>query len=188
MPDSITKAITRPGVVPAFFAGLGVFLLLLAIGFLHSLFSTLTAITQFGSGGDQVAQIWGGQLLESLTGPLPFAVGVFLCFWQLAPIAPMLRLAHVVTRSILAALLGALAMWLVLVVAQVIADIATSPFSFHAANVFGSLGADVLGSLFSAFGATAQYLPSVALAAILLWGWQQRHPNARPVHGALDEV
>ena len=188
MPDAITKAITRPGVVPAFCAGLGVFALLLVTGFLRSTLGTLGAITQSGTSGVSLVQIWASQLVDSLTGPLPFAVGVFLCFWQLAPIAPVLRLAHVVTRSILAALLGGFAMWVVFVIARVVSDVAAAPFSFHAQNVFGSLGADVAGSLFSALDAMVGYLPSVALAAILLWGWLQRHPQSRAVHGALDEV
>ncbi len=188
MPDAITKAITRPGVGPAFCAALGVFALLLVSSFLRSTLGTLSAIAQSGTAGLSPLQIWAGQLVDSLTGPLPFAVGVFLCFWQLAPIAPVLRLAHVVTRSVLAALLGAAAMWIVFVIVQLGSDIAAAPFSFHAQRVFGSLGADAVGFLFSAVGAMVGYLPSVALAAILLWGWLQRHPPARPVHGALDEV
>lgn len=188
MSQTITKAITRPGFVPAFLAGLGVFVLLLAIGFVQTLLSTLRVIAQEPSGGDFVGQVWSGQLIESLTGPLPFAVGVFLCVWQLAPIAPSLRLAHVVTRSILAALLGGAVMWVVLVVEQVLLDVSRAPFSFHADQVFGTLGTDALSSLFGALGAAVGYLPVVALAAIVLWGWLQRHPLDTPVSGALDEV
>ncbi len=188
MSQAVTKAITRPGVVPAFLAGLGVFVALLLIGFLQALLSTLRLITIESAAGDFVDQIWLTQLVNSLTGPLPFAVGVFLCFWQVAPIAPMLRLAHVVTRSILAALLGAAVIWLVFVVAQVVADISSAPFSFHAAEVFGRLGPDALDSLFRALAVTVGYLPVAVLAGILLWGWLQRHPLDKPVGGALDEV
>ena len=188
MSETITKAMTRPGVVPAFLAGLGVFVALLVIGFLQALFSTLALIAGAAAGGDFILQIWSGQLVNALSGPLPFAVGVFLCIWQVAPIAPVLRLAHVVTRSILAALLGGAVMWIVFVIGEVVADVSNAPFSFHAVDVFGKLGPDALDSLFRALSVTAGYLPIAVLAGILLWGWLQRHPLAKPVHGALDEV
>ncbi len=188
MSQTITKAITRPGVVPAFLAGLGVFVVLLLIGFVRALFSTLQVVFLESAAQDFVGSVWSNQLVSSLTGPLPFAVGVFLCFWQVAPIAPVLRLAHVVTRSILAALLGAAVMWLVFLVSQVILDISKAPFSFHAVNVFGQLGPDALAALFHALAVTTGYLPVAALAGILLWGWLQRHPLGKPVSGALDEV
>jgi hypothetical protein len=188
MSETITKAITRPGFVPAFLAALGVFVALLVSGFLQAVLSTLSLVTQQSAGQDFVGQLWFTQLVNSLTGPLPFAVGVLLCFWQVAPIAPVLRLAHVVTRSILAALLGAAVVWVVFVVAQVLADISSAPFSFHAADVFGRLGPDALDSVFRALAVTIGYLPVTVLAAVLLWGWLQRHPLDREVRGALDEV
>ena len=187
MTDSITKAITRPGVVPAFFAGLGVFLLLLVIASLQSLFTTLSVISGTTAAGDFAGQILTTQLLASGAGPLPFAIGVFLSFWQLAPIAPKLRLAHVVTRSLLATLLGGLLLWVVFVVAQLISDLLAPPAggTIHALDGFGP---DVLTALLRALAALVGYLPSVALSAILLWGWLQRHPHAKRVHGVLDEV
>lgn len=188
MSEVITKAMKRPGALPAFLAGLGVFAALLAIGFLQSLLSTLAVVVGHAAGQAFVGSLWTGQLIGSLSGPLPFAIGVFLCFWQVAPIAPVLRLAHVVTRSILAALLGGAVMWVVFVVIQVLIDISQAPFSFHPGDVFGTLGSDALQSLFRALGVTVGYLPVVVLSGILLWGWLQRHPHDKPVHGALDEV
>ncbi|MEP6842290.1 MAG: hypothetical protein ABJA11_02130 [Pseudolysinimonas sp.] len=188
MSETLTKAMKRPGVFPAFLAGLGVFAALVVIGFLQSLFSTLGFVASAPAGHDYAGQLWFAQLVSSLTGSLPFAVGVFLSFWQLAPIAPSLRLAHVVTRSILASLLGGAAMWVVFVIAQVLVDISQAPFSFHAVEVFGRLGPDALQSLFRALAVTTGYLPVAVLAGILLWGWLQRHPLERAVHGALDEV
>src|SRR5471032_3037296 len=175
MSETITKAMKRPGVVPAFLAGLGVFVGLLLIGFVQALFSTLHVVFLEPSAQNFVGSVWAGQLFNSLTGPLPFAIGVFLCFWQVAPIAPVLRLAHVVTRSILAALLGGAVMWLVIFVSTIVVDISRAPFSFHAADVFGGLGPDALGALFQALAVTAGYLPIAVLAGILLWGWLQQH-------------
>ena len=188
MSETITKAMKRPGVVPAFLAGLGVFVALLVIGFLQALFSTLSIIATASIAQNYVGQVWFGQLVNSLTGPLPFAAGMFLCLWQVAPIAPALRLAHVVTRSSLAALLGAAAMWIVLWIMQLIVDAAGFAPEFQGAIVFGKLGPDALEALFRALAVTAGYLPIAVLAGILLWGWLQRHPLAKPVHGALDEV
>ena len=188
MSQTIAKAITRPGAGPAFLAGGGVFVTLLLIGFVQALFTTLQVVFLESAAHDFVGTVWSSQLINSLTGPLPFAIGVFLCFWQVAPIAPVLRLAHVVTRSILAALLGGAVMWLVFLVSQVVLDISNAPFSFHAVNVFGQIGPDALTSLFRALAVTVGDLPVTVLAGILLWGWLQRHPPGTPVSGALDEV
>jgi hypothetical protein len=188
MSETITKAMKRPGVVPALLTGLGVFIVLLAIGFVQALFSTLSVVATSSIASDYIGQLWFGQLVSSLTGPLPFAVGVFLCLWQVAPIAPALRLAHVVTRSILAALLGGVVMWLVYWVVQVIADAASFAPEFQGSIVFGKLGPDAIEALFRALAVTAGYLPVAVLAGILLWGWLQRHPLDKRVHGALDEV
>lgn len=188
MSETITKAIKRPGVAPAFLAGLGVFVALLVTGFVQTLFSTLSLVAAASIAQDYIGQIWFSQLVSSLTGPLPFAVGVFLCLWQVAPIAPALRLAHVVTRSSLAALLGGAVMWVVFWVVQVIADLAGFAREFQAGILFGKLGPDALEAAFRALSVTAGYLPVAVLAAILLWGWLQRHPLDKPLQGALDEV
>ena len=188
MSETITKAMRRPGAVPAFLAGVGVLVVLLAIGFVQSLFSALSLVATASIAQDYAGQIWFGQLVSSATGPLPFAIGVFLCLWQVAPIAPGLRLAHVVTRSVLAALLGGAVMWIVLWAVQLIADVASFAPEFQGGIVVGKLGPDALQALFRALAITAGYLPVAVLAGILLWGWLQRHPLDKAVHGALDEV
>lgn len=188
MTETLTKAMKRPGAVPAFLAGLGVFVTLLLIGFVQALLSTVYAVAAESAGADYVGAVWGDRLQHSLSGLLPFAVGVFLCFWQVAPIAPVLRLAHVVTRSILAALVGGAVIWLVNVLFQLVVEVARTSFTTPAVQVLDELGPDALRSLVNALAATAGYLPVTVLAGILLWGWLQRHPLDRPVHGALDEV
>ena len=188
MSETVTKAMKRPGVVPAALTALGVLVALLAIGFAQGVFTTLGVAATSTIVGDYAGQIWLAQLIGLLTGPLPFAVGIFLCLWQVAPIAPALRLAHVVTRSILAALLGGAVMWIVFWVGQVIADVAGFAHEFQGAVLFGKLGPDAIGAAFRALSVTAGYLPVAVLAGILLWGWLQRHPLEKPVHGTLDEV
>jgi len=188
MTETITKAMKRPGAVPAFLAALGVFVTLLVSSFVQALLSTLWAASAASAPANYFGQVWSEHLQDSLSGRLPFAVGVFLCFWQVAPIAPVLRLAHVVTRSVLAALLGGGVMWLVLMAFQLVVDNVKTPFSTPALAVLGELGPDALQSLFHALAAIVAWLPVVALSGILLWGWLQRHPLDKPVHGALDEV
>jgi len=188
MTETITKAIKRPGVVPAFLTALGVFAALLLIEFLKTLFSTLSVIAASSLAGDYVGQVWFGLLVGSITGPLPIAIGIFLCFWQIAPIAPTLRLAHVVTRSILAALVGGAVIWIATLAVQAVVEVSNTPFVTPASTVIGKLGSDLVLGLFGALTLTVQYLPITVLAGILLWGWLQRHPLDKPVHGALDEV
>jgi len=105
-----------------------------------------------------------------------------------APIAPQLRLAHVVTRSLLASLLGAPVIWIVAWVTQLVTDVSSFAPEFQGGIVIGKLGPDALVALFHALAITAGYLPVAVLAGILLWGWLQRHPLDKPVHGTLDEV
>jgi len=188
MSETITKAMKRPGAAPAALAGLGVLLVLLIIGFLQGLFTTLGVAATSTIDGGYFGQLWTAQLVGLATGPLPFAVGVFLGLWQVAPIAPTLRLAHVVTRSVLAALLGGAVMWIVFWVAQLVVEVAGFAREFQGAVLFGKLGPDAIGAAFRALSVTTGYLPIAVLAGILLWGWLQRHPLDKPVHGALDEV
>ncbi len=183
-----SRAAARPGLVPAFLTAAGVFVVLVVIGLVQALLSTLSLVVSASAGQGFVGSLWTAQLVNSLTGPLPFAVGAFLSFWLVAPIAPVLRFAHVVTRSILAALLGGAVMWIVFLVGQVVVDISDAPFSFHASDVFGRLGPDALEAVFRALAVVAGYLPLAVLAAILLWGWRQRHPLGEPAGGTLDEV
>jgi hypothetical protein len=188
MTETITKAMKRPGVVPAFLTALGVFVTVLVTDFLQTVFSTLSAIAGASISADYVGTLWFGLFLNSVTGPLPFALGVFLCLWQVAPIAPGLRLAHVVTRSVLAALLGGVLAWLVFWISQLVVDVLPFAREFQGSIVFGKLEPDAVQALFRALALTVGYLPIVVLAGILLWGWLQRHPLGTRVHGALDEV
>jgi len=188
MTETVAKALKRPGALPAALTGLGVLAALLAINFVQGLFSALGLAATATIDQSYLGSIWFGQLLGTLTGPLPFAIGYFLCLWQVAPIAPQLRLAHVVTRALLASLLGAPVIWIVAWVTQLVSDVSSFAPEFQGGIVVGKLGPDALVALFRALAITAGYVPVAVLAAILLWGWLQRHPLDRPVHGTLDEV
>jgi len=79
-------------------------------------------------------------------------------------------------------------MWIVFWVAQLVVEVAGFAREFQGAVLFGKLGPDAIGAAFRALSVTTGYLPIAVLAGILLWGWLQRHPLDKPVHGALDEV
>jgi hypothetical protein len=175
----IVKALKRPGALPAFLTAVGILAFLLVQGFLLSLFEALNMIGQMGS-ADIVGILWARQLGQSLAGPLPFALGVFVAFWQVAPIAPVLRLAHVVTRALLAALLGAVVLWMLSFLWFSVTAVSGQGFS--------GLGGLALALLWSSLSALVAALPAVVLGAVLLWGWLQRHPPKEAVAGTLDEV
>jgi hypothetical protein len=176
----IARALQRPGALPAIVTAAGILVFLLVQGFLVSLFAALNLTGQTGS-SDTVGVLWARQLGESLAGPVPIAVGVFVVFWQVAPIAPVLRLAHVVTRALLAATIGAALLWLASFVWFAILAIT------HGS---GTAGLAVLAQsvLWSSSSTLVSVVPVVVLGAVLLWGWLQRHPPKEAVKGTLDEL
>ena len=104
----LAKALRRPGALPPFLTALGIFVALVVLGFLGATLSALSTTVQADIPAEFFLQLWAAQLVGGLAGPLPIALGAFVCFWQIAPIAPNLRLAHVVTRAVLAGLAGTL--------------------------------------------------------------------------------
>jgi hypothetical protein len=176
----IAKALQRPGALPALLTAAGILGFLLAQGFLVSLFAALNHVGQTGS-ADTVGVLWARQLGQALAGRVPIAFGVFIAFWQIAPIAPVLRLAHVVTRALLAATIGAVLLWL-------LSFLWFGLLSVTLGGGFFGLGELALGLLFSSLSTLVTLIPVVVLGAVLLWGWLQRHPPKQAVKGTLDEV
>ncbi len=184
--DVAVTALTRPGVGSALLAGLGVYLVFV----LPSLASTLVyVLLDRGYGQDPAAYlsyILPATLPSILLPPIPLSVGVVLAFWQIAPIAPELRMAHVVTRSLLAAVVGSilsgiLAFFLTL----------TPRLTGPEASQYTPLRAVAESARLAAPGAfdlLFDALIAVPLAALLLWGWLQSHPPKATARGALDEV
>jgi hypothetical protein len=190
MTDDLARAVRRPGALPPFLTAVGILVALVVLGFLGATLSALSATVQTDLGFEFFGAIWASQLAWALAGPVPVAIGVFLCFWQIAPIAPNLRLAHVITRAVLAGLAGtALLFVLGLVFAFVLWLLsfaqASPPTSLVEAE---GPGATVLTLLFQSLATFLQVLPVLVLGAVLLWGWLQRHPPKQRVRGTLDEV
>ena len=168
--DVAVKALTRPGIGSALLAGLGVYTVLVGQRILDIVAGVVGAVPWAQDVGASVGSVLPGALPATLIALLPFGVGVVLGFWQLAPIVPQLRMAHVVTRSLLAAVVGAVA-------------------ALIAGGVVALVGGDqVQAAVAATLHLLVAGLVAVPLAALLLWGWQQSHPPKTVARGALDEV
>jgi hypothetical protein len=186
----LAKAIQRPGALPPFLTALGIFAALVVLAFLGATLSALSVATQTDFPADFFLQIWASQLVWGLAGPLPIALGAFLCFWQIAPIAPNLRLAHVVTRAILAGLAGTLLLFLVGLAWWLITQLLAFGGGISGTGLYDlvPLGPGPLSLLFQSLATFVQVVPVLVLGAVLLWGWLQRNRPTASVSGVLDEV
>lgn len=183
--DVAVTALTRPGVGLALLAALGVYVVL-------GLQTLLSTIAYLIINATYLSLVLPDTLPLAFGPPLPFAIGVFISFWQLAPVAPQLRMAHVVTRALLAAVVGAAASFIVLFVVGTVTALAENPGPIMASADFDSVGRALLEAGRSALQPTLSILIQgavvVPLAALLLWGRLQSHPPKTAPAGALDEV
>lgn len=135
--------------------------------------------------------VWGGAAMQLYLLHLPFAIGVFASLWLIAPVAAELRLAHVVTRSILSAGIGASLVVIVQAMWGSIEELSiVGPWFGHA---FPELPIESLGqSLVFAVQAGIRVFLFQCIAVMLgcsfLWMWLRDHPTRHPVSGMLDEV
>ena len=146
-------------------------------------------IAQGATAGGAFAVVWG-----IVFGSLPFVIGVFLSLWLLAPVAAELRLAHVITRSLLAAAVGAVVVFIVMAIGSLFSNFdesaglvfgwASGLVSTVSSNVGWALSNAVLGAL----GTAITLIPLTVLAGVLLWIWLREHPAKHPVAGLIDEV
>lgn len=190
MTDDLARALKRPGVLPAFLASLGILVALVVQGFLQATFTALSALTVPGVGGEFFGQIWASQLAVAAAGPVPIAIGVFLCFWQVAPIAANLRLAHVVTRALLAASTGAVLLFVLGLAFSFVLWLMGLAGAFDGGGLTSVTPyiESPLVLLLRTLVVLVGVVPLVVLGAVLLWGWLQRHPPKRAPKGSLDEV
>src|SRR5689334_11810627 len=151
--DVAVTALTRPGIGSALLAALGVYLVLV----LQSVLGTVTfVVTDIAYGQDAMSYlglILQASLPTTLGAPLPFAIGVWLSFWQIAPVAPQLRMAHVVTRALLAAVVGAIATLVLGFVVGAIANVAATDPALMAGTDFARVGANIIEALRPAISA-----------------------------------
>jgi len=186
----VAKALQRPGALPPFLTALGIFGALVVLGFLGATLNALSTTVQADFPAEFFLQIWASQLVWGLAGPLPIALGAFVCFWQIAPIAPNLRLAHVVSRAVLAGSAGTLLLFLLGLLFGFLLWVLSLGGLVDRGDFFGSGpgGVGILPLLFQSLATFLQVLPVLILGAVLLWGWLQRHPPKQRLTGTLDEV
>ena len=186
-----TRVVHQRGVVVALVTGAAVLAALVVQAVLAGVFGFI-GVWMSGQGAR-----FGGLPADSVGRAaltyLPFAIGVFLALWFVAPIAADLRLFHVLTRGLLVAAIGG---GLAIVVAIIGALFGAFNYSAgFSSNIVANLGYD-FGSVVSGIGAAistgltlfVNALPLVLLACVLLWIWLERHPRNHQVAGIVDEV
>jgi ABC-type sugar transport system permease subunit len=190
--DVAATALTRPGVGLALLAALGVYLVIAFRGLLSTIAYVVTDLNYAQDSANYLSLILPASLPLAFGPPLPFAIGVFLSFWQIAPVAPQLRMAHVVTRALLAAVVGAVASLVLGFIVAVVLNVAGTSGQILAASDLASIGRNLLDAahavLPGALNILIDGLVIVPLAALLLWGRLQSHPPKTAPAGALDEV
>lgn len=183
----------RRGVLAAAAAAL----IVLGTQIVLQLLSTLVAVATFISNQqDQYLSsvAFPSYLYSLILDSLPFVIGVFLSLWLLAPVAAELRLAHVITRSLLGVAAGALVVFLVYLIGGLLGQISSSEGMVFgwAAAAFGSLvatfGSALNYALYRALSTSIAMIPLTVLAGVLLWLWLREHPAKHPVAGLIDEV
>ena len=104
------------------------------------------------------------------------------------PVAPQLRMAHVVTRSLLAAVIGAVATFVIGFIAAAFVAVAQGSGALDVSRIPDGIAEAARAVLPGALNILINGLVVVPLAALLLWGWQRTHPPKTAPAGALDEV
>ena len=186
-----TRVVHQRGVVVALVTGAAVLAALVVQAVLSGLFSFI-AVWMSGQGAQSGG--WPANAIgQAALTYLPFAIGVFLALWFVAPIAADLRLFHVITRALLVAAIGGA---LAIVVAIIGALLGAFNYSAGlSSNIVANLGYDFGGALsrigFAVSSGLTLFigaLPVVLLACVLLWIWLERHPRNHQVAGIVDEV
>ena len=186
-----TRVVHQRGVVVALVTAAGVLAALIVQALLSGLFSYI-AVWMTGRGVQSTP--WPADAIgRTALTYLPFAIGVFLALWFVAPIAADLRLFHVITRALLVAAIGGA---LAIVVAIIGALLGAFNYSAGlSSNIVANLGYDFGGALsrigFAVSSGLTLFigaLPMVLLACVLLWIWLERHPRNHQVAGIVDEV
>jgi hypothetical protein len=152
------------------------------LGFLLGQLSTI------GSGSEQSPLWWTLYAGQFALVAVPFGVGILLGFWFIAPIGPQLHVAHVVTRSVLAAATGAVLVFVTMVVTGLVSLVTSGLMGQIRFSVID--GDSALQSLLTALGtAGSEFLaatPLVILVGVLLRMWLERHPSEHDIAGIVD--
>ena len=187
------RIVRQRGFVLAAVTAAVVFTVLLLQNVLGSVLGTLILLMNGAPVADYAEGIRLSFLLHAAGAILPFSVGMLLSLWFIAPVAAELRLFHVITRSVLAAVIGAVFAIIVTSLLGFIGSIGFEGALF--ANSFPRASFDGNSAVFaiaSGLQLGVQYIvsatPLVILSGVLLWIWLTRHPTEHSVSGMLDAV
>ncbi len=184
--------IRRRGLVIAALAGGGVLIVTVLQSIVVSIGAIVAGLPYSSSPGDYLGIAAQGAVVSSFTSTLPFGAGVFLSLWQFAPIAAPLRIFHVVSRSVLAAGVGAVGAFVVgvaLITVTQLSQIDRFTFvgaAFPGAELLGSLGRAVGMTLLQPISLFVTQGPLVILAGISVWLWARGTDRRVELEGALD--
>lgn len=194
MSRTLVSLARRRGRLPALVAALGIAVVLVLIRFVNELVAWMALSTVMasqpvpqgdGSGLYELQTTTGfdaGRVLDYLPHALPFALGVFLGLWLIAPLADELTLPFVFTRAALATAAGAILVIITQVVIAVIVAVDDGVVDGR-----GFVQDATLGAL-TGVGSFINYLIPVLFASVLLWLWLRAHPRDYAVSGLIDEV
>lgn len=186
MSAKLTTLARKRGRLPALITAALIAALILAQSVLSSLAgwigSNFYQRVSFGAAAFDDFVGWQPYLADAfLKVTLPFAVGVFISLWLIAPLAGELTVRFVITRGLLASAAGAV---LVLVVNVVVEFVTMLGFGFDIRGL-AHTGITAIGTAANVFIYTT---PIVVLAAVLLWLWLRDHPREYEVSGLIDEL
>ena len=187
MSATLTRLARTRGRLPALVTAALIAVLILVQSVLASLAgwigSTLYQRVSFGS--EAFADLIGPQFTQVLEQfarvTLPFAIGVFVSLWLIAPLAEQLTLRFVITRGLLASAAGAVLVFAV----SLFVDVVTMVRYVFDIRGFAHSGVIAVGTAIDVLIFTT---PIVILGAVLLWLWLRDHPREYEVSGLIDEV
>lgn len=187
MSAALTRLARTRGRVPALVAAAVVAAVILVQSLLGSVFgwavSFLYQLVSFGRAGfsDVVGPQFFGTAEQFAKVTLPFAVGVFVSLWLIAPLAAQLGVRFVITRGLLASAAGGV---LVLVVGLFVDLVVYLGAGFSIRGYAHSVIIDIG----TAVNVVIYTTPIVLLAAVLLWLWLRANPRDYEVSGIIDEL
>lgn len=174
MSRTLVSLARRRGRLPALVAALGIAAVLLLLRALNELVSVAAPGGQAGFDARIV--------VDFLPVALPFALGVFLGLWLIAPLADELTLPFVATRGALATAAGAILVIIAQLAIALVGAVSPGPFDGD------ELAKDALLSVLAGASSFINYLLPVLFASVLLWLWLRAHPRDYAVSGLIDEV
>ena len=161
--------------------------LVLAVAFAQRLLFTISSLIVFAgqdNGQNSATTILSGLFLEIALGLLPFVIGAFLCTWLVAPVAAELGVISVVWRSLLAAVAGAIIVFVVTLAGSLLTGFDTSAGLVYgwaagaAVTAASNVGWAISQAVYSAVNMAIAFAPLTVLDGLLVWFWLRTTPVA----------